>query len=1375
MPCDGDSCLTVGCTRHLVGICAQPTRCQNAACALRHARRCEKFAIRLCSAGAACPFRHLVPPQNDDDSDSDSDSDTLSNTSVSARKVKFVATVLGDISAVNKDLLAEFLYPATAQDIKKRNPGKFDVFLSQMNADQLIAAHISSKDQRFFDIKDGSEAFSIRVSLPKSRIDGAARPMRQSYTSKLYYNSILSETRALQLFPEAFHLQVQVQGQKRDYSLLFKSKAKADACYNRVSRLQGASVQAYKVDFVIDGRAYSLLRSKEVKEETIGGGQHVSSGVNFSTVERSSTAFMNARIIDDAPRTFSVAALKAVLSPDVKIINFPTPTMKSQLTRITFEGIDQANAVYQARLARIRNSENHPIIVCESQGIELLPPVQNYGLRIPVVSEKSIVLGQKSLSGRFVPASKKYVVYCTEGELDIITIFDSSSDFLDRESLATENIKIDYLYTRQVELKRISNLHKCGFRFTRLQGQKQRLEVFGLLTSVSLARRECQQLANGVALKAFTVGPAWKASPHFAKLLENFLSGFTQLRVYGAEDAIDGFKCSGPLAALQELQDALDAQIPLAFTLTLAGANQGLLSPEKVPVLNGLLHPIVLYEKNGANKMKLFALSQDDLDVGIRNVTSWQAQAIEDSQPKEEKINVDSPEIFKFITAHQQTWTEIKTICDSHSLAIRKPRAGNEDDQFLAVNGKKKDLALAVPKLQAKIAAVAQSFASKTSVLTPGNFGVFEDSLFQAELAKAVDLRGVSIGIVDDESEPLAVNLLRQVTVNGITIEIRQGDIVNDADVDAIVIAAGSHLEHGGGVAARVALAAGPDFISDCKSYILKNKSLAETKSCAFDARNLNPVETIIASVPPVFFPTTDRTVASRELLETFKGTFAEASSAGVKRLATPALGAKLFNNPTDLVLDAFFKAISQLSPPSTLSTIRMTDIDPALLKQACALFDAQFKAVSGYRSFGEPDNVDRVKVKQPKYLWEVQIKEQGIWRRYDDDSHAIIDSNYQLDAQSIFDIFISISDSAYGRKYKIDFNKMEQINIESNFPRKIRFVPNPAALELAKIDEGDAEIDDDRASKASSNGASKLHIKVSYLATELDAKLQLLIRMIAESRLWADRKLKSHSATFVINKDLEETISLACKNNLVDFNLMIDGKTVQLKGTRERVIDMVEIVSPLINPPEANALEFKFPPHWSKPQPDPLMLVSLASGCPEWNNVDALLRKTMPAIKVHSLARIQNQTLWSNFQHNIQRMKQRLGHEPTVTQMFHGTSSNDPKVIYGDIHHDGFHTNLSRAGMWGRGTYFAVNASYSGGGYSFTAPGGQKQMMLCQVLVGDTIKLPSDSSIALAPIKPGAATERYDSVTGNTGGSDVVIVYDNGRAYPEYLITFTN
>lgn len=76
-----------------------------------------------------------------------------------------------------------------------------------------------------------------------------------------------------------------------------------------------------------------------------------------------------------------------------------------------------------------------------------------------------------------------------------------------------------------------------------------------------------------------------------------------------------------------------------------------------------------------------------------------------------------------------------------------------------------------------------------------------------------------------------------------------------------------------------------------------------------------------------------------------------------------------------------------------------------------------------------------------------------------------------------------------------------------------------------------------------------------------------------------------------------------------------------------------------------------------------------------------------------------------------------------------------------------------------GRGLYFAENASYSDNGYVFQS-NNVKQLLLCDVIVGDYIDLPPNSSIARPPRKDNGEGW-YDSVTGTTGGSRVFIGLD--------------
>ena len=100
----------------------------------------------------------------------------------------------------------------------------------------------------------------------------------------------------------------------------------------------------------------------------------------------------------------------------------------------------------------------------------------------------------------------------------------------------------------------------------------------------------------------------------------------------------------------------------------------------------------------------------------------------------------------------------------------------------------------------------------------------------------------------------------------------------------------------------------------------------------------------------------------------------------------------------------------------------------------------------------------------------------------------------------------------------------------------------------------------------------------------------------------------------------------------------------------------------------------------------------------------------------------------------------------------------------------------FSAQGMWGRGNYFAVNASYSAS-YAHTLSNGSKQFFFSQVIVGDAHDCPSDPSLTKPPEKGSSNSnfqrERYDSVSGTTGGSKVFILYTNGRAFPSYLVTF--
>ena len=164
----------------------------------------------------------------------------------------------------------------------------------------------------------------------------------------------------------------------------------------------------------------------------------------------------------------------------------------------------------------------------------------------------------------------------------------------------------------------------------------------------------------------------------------------------------------------------------------------------------------------------------------------------------------------------------------------------------------------------------------------------------------------------------------------------------------------------------------------------------------------------------------------------------------------------------------------------------------------------------------------------------------------------------------------------------------------------------------------------------------------------------------------------------------------------------------------------------------------------------------------------------TLPNAIIKSIFKIHNKTCWDNF---VQKVKNKVaskssevgGYEESSLQikpLFHGTSDTDPDVIIEDP--SGFDIKHSNRGMWGKGLYFAANASYSDEGYAHKSEGGTRSLFLAKVFVGNAKSMEAHNRIKGPP-------KGYHSVTGiHPGGTQVYILYENGLAYPGYLIRYT-
>ena len=185
--------------------------------------------------------------------------------------------------------------------------------------------------------------------------------------------------------------------------------------------------------------------------------------------------------------------------------------------------------------------------------------------------------------------------------------------------------------------------------------------------------------------------------------------------------------------------------------------------------------------------------------------------------------------------------------------------------------------------------------------------------------------------------------------------------------------------------------------------------------------------------------------------------------------------------------------------------------------------------------------------------------------------------------------------------------------------------------------------------------------------------------------------------------------------------------------------------------------------------QSHPVELIDILKGSPEWSKICARMRMTLKC-NVISVKRIQNKFLWEKYVQHKELMSHKGPQSMTEMELFHGTRNNPPKCIYES--EEGFDMRYSREGLWGLGNYFAENANYASC-FAYKQFNEVLQFFLVKVLVGDSNKIPPDSTLRMPPFKANSKIH-YDTVNGHSKGSKVYITYSNDKAYPFYLISYT-
>ena len=96
----------------------------------------------------------------------------------------------------------------------------------------------------------------------------------------------------------------------------------------------------------------------------------------------------------------------------------------------------------------------------------------------------------------------------------------------------------------------------------------------------------------------------------------------------------------------------------------------------------------------------------------------------------------------------------------------------------------------------------------------------------------------------------------------------------------------------------------------------------------------------------------------------------------------------------------------------------------------------------------------------------------------------------------------------------------------------------------------------------------------------------------------------------------------------------------------------------------------------------------------------------------------------------------------------------------------------MPAAAYFGKGVYFAVNASYSAQTkYSAPDDDGNQHMFVCDVVVGKYTQGRHDMNVA--PILQPDSKDVFDSLVDNVNAPTIFVAMTDAQVYPEYLITF--
>ncbi|AMW33663.2 O-acetyl-ADP-ribose deacetylase (regulator of RNase III), contains Macro domain [Fervidobacterium changbaicum] len=173
------------------------------------------------------------------------------------------------------------------------------------------------------------------------------------------------------------------------------------------------------------------------------------------------------------------------------------------------------------------------------------------------------------------------------------------------------------------------------------------------------------------------------------------------------------------------------------------------------------------------------------------------------------------------------------------------------------------------------------------------------------------------------------------VRIGNVEIQFVVGDITK-LDVDAIVNAANSYLQHGGGVAGAISRAGGPAIQEESDEFVRKNGPVPPGGVAVTGAGNLK-AKYVIHTVGPI-----GNKEGNDEIMKkAFENVFSKADELNITSLAIPFVGTGIFGYPFEnfikICVDKTLNFFSNYSGPIKLVTF--CDIDSSKVQKLMETF----------------------------------------------------------------------------------------------------------------------------------------------------------------------------------------------------------------------------------------------------------------------------------------------------------------------------------------------------------------------------------------------------------------------------------------------------